>query len=188
MRGSAKVQQPANDNGALTRRYEDAVIQWLVEGAPETKLTVITNTAAEGYATKAISRSHDGTLLKRPVAAIYEGTFETVSFRGIEQFAEILDSLTSRQALAYGRAVVPKGRIVTQERLKTGAPADAIARDAEHFVFPEQEPAVLMLDFDRAQNAPAQDWPVLDRELTSLVPDLKQVSSALAAIGIGFHL
>ncbi len=176
MRGSARVQQPANDNGALTRRYEDAVIQWLTEGAPETKLTVITNTAAEGYATKAISRSDDGTLLKRPAAGIYEGTFETVSFRGIEQFAEILDSLTSRQALAYGRAAVPQGRIVTQERLKAGAPADAIARDAEHFVFPEQEPAILMLDFDRAENAPAQDWPFLDRELTSLVPELKQVT------------
>ena len=33
-----------------------------------------------------------------------------------------------------------------------------------------------MLDFDRAQNAPAQDWPFLDRELTSLVPELKQVT------------
>ena len=33
-----------------------------------------------------------------------------------------------------------------------------------------------MLDFDRAKNAPAQDWPVLDRELTSLVPELKQVA------------
>ena len=66
MRSSARVPQPANDNGALTRRYEDAVIRWLIEGAPETKLTVITNTAAEGHATKAISRSNDGTLLKRP--------------------------------------------------------------------------------------------------------------------------
>ena len=169
--------QTANDNEALEKlRRIDEDLALGAEDPPAVKYTCVKNIAEGGLATKVLSLKADDELTKSAAVNIYEGEFEVHIFNGIAEFAQIFEDLEPSEALVYGVPAARKGRLVTQEKLKGDAViADAIARDREHFSFPEGEPGVCMLDFDVAPGMPVQSWQVRDKQLCELVPEMEDV-------------
>ncbi len=109
-------------------------------------VTLITNSRGEPLS-KRIDLV-DGHLKKKPAAELVEGHAERVAIASLSQLAELIEGLTSDQALSHGVSEKPSARIVTKKMLATGAYPDAIARDLQHFRWHDGS-GVSMLDFDR---------------------------------------
>ncbi len=136
---------------------------------PEVYVTVITN--MKGLATKVFKLDGDG-YSKESAAQIYEGTFHRIKVHGIRGLLTAINALMSNQALVYG---VPKtdretGKVTTQKAKKLNGHSDAIARDREHFTFPEGEPGVLMLDYDPRKGHTPLSREKLDDILCEVIP------------------
>lgn len=74
--------------------------------------------------TKRIALGADGTLAKTPAAQMVEGRARSVEVANLVELSELLDGLTSAQAIGYG--IVPGHpdvRIVTDERVPDDASA-----------------------------------------------------------------
>jgi hypothetical protein len=140
---------------------------------PEISFTIIANTAKDGLAAKDISLAEDGkSLKKRAACQIYEGTFGTYCAENMQEIADIRAGLAPNEALVYGVPVIREGRLVTQKALRTNPAPDTIARDREHFGFPEGEVCILMLDYDLTS---PRGWQDLDAELCEVCPPIRDV-------------
>lgn len=94
----------------------------------------------------------DGKLVKTAAASLVNGMAYRVVVDDIEHLAQIMDSLTSREALTYGVPRFEQGLITTQEHAVRGlARQGAIPRDRAHFSWPAGQ-GVLMLDIDRPKD------------------------------------
>ncbi|MGA7327334.1 MAG: hypothetical protein WBX25_23300 [Rhodomicrobium sp.] len=136
--------------------------------SPHVALTIIEN--ACGPATKAFSLDPCGKLQKNSAAEIYEGTAKRIEIAGLVDLMRLIDSLQPNQALCYGVAENPSARLVTQEVLRERSAPGAIARDRNHFSFPEDRPGILMLDHDPRPGHGGLDYTRLDELLCELVP------------------
>ena len=117
---------------------------------PKVTLTLIT-ALKPPVLSKAFTLGGDGTLQKHPGGNLMVGSAQTLQV-SLHQFCAGLKALRPNQAFVYGTSGHKEARVVAQAKLtrtkaKTSFPI--IARDREHFVWPEG-PAMLMIDYDPA--------------------------------------
>lgn len=87
-----------------------------------------------------------GKLVKTAAADLVIGMAHRIHVADIEYLAQIVDTLTSQEALTFGVPAFDHGRITTQEHVAKGkAPRGAVPRDRAHFSWPSGQ-GVLMLD------------------------------------------
>lgn len=139
-----------------------------------------------GHATKVFRLDDKGALSTLSAANIYEGEAERVSISGLGELKALIEKLPSSAALCFGTAQKPKARLLTQETLRAGSYADAIARDREHFSFRRGQPGILMLDCDARPGKPALDWPDIDRVIGDIVPGWADVERLWRASSSAF--
>ncbi len=116
----------------------------------------------------------NGQLKKSTSSNLFEGFAKLKFINSFEEFADVLQSLKTNQALCYG--VLPKneGRLTTRNQLASAVP-DTFARTNDHFSRPDGA-GVLMLDYD-----PKDDSVLRKGELYNIlyetIPALKQAGS-----------
>lgn len=126
----------------------------------ELSLTLIT-AKKPPILSKFFSVTEDGTLKKTSGGNLVKGTAQTLH-ANLDQFIRGLEALKPNQAFVYGISEYAAAQLVTKASLETakkgatGAPV--IARDREHFSYPDG-PGVCMNDYD-----PAPGLPPLSRE------------------------
>ena len=122
---------------------------------------------------KAYSLKPDGTLQKESGGAMVEGVAERVTVGNLAELGQLIETLTTDQALLYGVAEADQARIVTKNELPKNP--GAIARSKEFFAWPA-DGGVLMLDHDanERQNFGRDD----------LIASLVKALPALADVGL----
>ena len=100
-------------------------------------------------------------LVKEGGGNMQDGIAERLNVSSIAQFADLLPTLTPKQALAYGVNGHEQARVVTADHLDKaraqGGDLPIIARTRDHFTWPDG-PGLMMLDYDPAPDgAPALD-------------------------------
>lgn len=128
--------------------------------------------------TKTYSLGADGELKKNTVANLSAGVITVCKAGSVSEFAELLQGLTTNQALMYG---VPKeyapcadapyqSRLLsTKQHKEQGSPLDAITRTNDNFKWPEGA-GVLLLDYDpQAGQQPLSKAQLLER-LGEIIP------------------
>lgn len=116
----------------------------------------------------------NGKLEKVTAGAMTQGTFKTVSFDGAAAYAELLESLSTSQALSHS---VPsgddqEGTIVVKEVAAARQRPGQLARTREHFKFKPQ-PGVMALDYDPSDPSNAHSREQLWAQLTTISPAVK---------------
>jgi hypothetical protein len=99
---------------------------------------------------KEISLAADGSVQSKPAGKMTKGKAWRAKISDVEQFANIIDTLTSNQAIALGslRKDLSKTVKVTTKRKLNGADG-VIARDQDHIVYYKNKPALVLIDFDQ---------------------------------------
>jgi len=99
-------------------------------------------------------------LVKEGGGNMQDGIAERLTVSSIAQFADLLPSLTPKQALSYGVNGHEQARVVTADHLDKaraqGGDLPIIARTRDHFTWPDG-PGILMLDYDPAPEGEALD-------------------------------
>ncbi|WP_439620093.1 hypothetical protein [Hyphomonas sp.] len=115
-----------------------------------------------------------GDLRKSPGGKLLDGELGTRAIVSLAEFATVLESLTSAQALVYGVPInVSAKRIMTKKAfVAADRPANATTRTNEAFAWPNG-PGVLMLDYD-----PPSERDPLDRD--ALVQAIRAAATGLA--------
>jgi hypothetical protein len=114
----------------------------------------------------------NGNLLTSPGGNLVQGTVETRAVASLLEFAEILQTLTPAQALAYGVPTSASARILTRKAFAAmGRPADATTRTNDAFQWPDG-PGVMMLDYDPRAGADPLDRDELVRLIRTAAPGL----------------
>jgi hypothetical protein len=148
------------------------------------QLTVIAK--SNGPLTKQISLNPDDTLKSDGSACIMShGSARRVELNSAQEFADLIGSLGSREAITLGtlRDDLPdEVRVVARHRLN-GA-AGVIARTQDFFVFPQGSPALSLADYDSkgmpaALRARVDDLGGFWAALTSVLPALKSTAYVL---------
>ena len=105
-----------------------------------------------------------------------DGVAERLSVSSIDQFADLLPSLTPKQALSYGVNGHEQARVVTADHLAKaraqGGDLPVIARNRDHFAWPDG-PGILMLDYDPPKEGAALDMTQLRDALATTCPPLE---------------
>ena len=138
--------------------YFPAVIQF----------TILTNNQCD--ATKVFWLDENGQLKKQSAANIYEGYAERVAIRNLGELGDRIGRLQPKRALCFGVPKLKEARLLTQETLRSGSYADAIARDRDHFSFRQAQSGVLMLDCDPHQGQEPRSWQDIDRIVAEIIP------------------
>ena len=114
----------------------------------------------------------NGRLVKESGGQLFDGTAEKISVN-LTEFADLLATLTPRQALAYGVNDHATARVVPARKLPAQQGKEpTIARDRQHFAWPEGA-GVLMLDYDTPPDAPPMDRDQLLEALYAVWPELR---------------
>jgi hypothetical protein len=132
----------------------------------------------------------DGKLNARTAAEMVAGTFVTVEFAHIDDFADSLINAGHDPTCAYAFGVNPAGRgyVASLDKIADGkARRDAVARTNANFPYRIGLPGLLLLDFDPQKGREFETAYEHDRRLADLVPwwpDLRRhyVSSSSSAI------
>lgn len=115
-------------------------------------LTIITSTKPERL-TKRYRLADDGELLKDPGGDMSQGNAAVYSVDSLANFARLLQSLKTNQALAYGRPErINTGLVSKRSWLAAGRPDDPIPRSKEHFLW-SAGAGVMMADYDPSDGA-----------------------------------
>jgi hypothetical protein len=108
-----------------------------------------------GPLTKQISLKPDGTMFSDGSSCVMSrGRAMRVRFDTLVEFADMIDGMEPNEALALGvlRGGLPdRVMVTTQDRLAQmngSAPADLIARNADHIVYEAGVPALALIDID----------------------------------------
>lgn len=91
----------------------------------------------------------DGALIKRTLGALGTCSYRVASFDGVEDFAQILASLTPRQVMSASTPrgnLPPTGRIATKENVRLSP--GCITRGKEHFGLQRGLRGLLTIDYD----------------------------------------
>lgn len=124
---------------------------------------------------KGFKLNPDGELIKTPGGQLATGTIAQIEIRGIVDLAEILRSLTPKQALIYGIPKNGASRVVTRKMFElSGQPVGVTPRTNEAFVWPPGG-GVMMLDYDpRGDASPALTRDELLNVIRSVAPGLSE--------------
>src|SRR5262245_791867 len=141
---------PAGARGKTKAKVDDAgeANEGTAEAQVRVEVTLFTSEA--NPLSKRIHLAADGSLMNDSSARLVRGTAERCIFTGFDDLATLLKGCTSYNALALGvmRDDVPdKVKVVIADALKDNP--DAIARSRKHFEFRKDQPAYVLLDFDR---------------------------------------
>jgi hypothetical protein len=141
------------------------------------EITVFSKT--RGILTKKISLSDDGNIIADGSACrMSNGWAERTAIADLHALAEVIEDLKPSQAIALGtlRPDLPDEiPIVSKEKLNGG---DAIPRTQENIIYRENQPALVLLDFDRK----AMPTEVRERlrefweTLVAIVPGLREAA------------
>jgi hypothetical protein len=105
-----------------------------------------------------------------------DGVAERLSVSSIDQFADLLPSLTPKQALSYGVNGHEQARVVTADHLdkarEQGGDLPVIARNRDHFTWSDG-PGLMMLDYDAPAEGAALDMTQLRDALATTCPPLE---------------
>jgi len=113
---------------------------------PALQLTVFTATVPARL-TKLLSLKSDGTLVKESAANMMRGSAERIAVHGLQELADLLESLNPAQATSWGVCDRPRVAIVPEREV--AETPEAVSRTRRHFAYPSG-PGVLMLDHDGA--------------------------------------
>ncbi|RYF01718.1 MAG: hypothetical protein EOO32_02780 [Comamonadaceae bacterium] len=113
---------------------------------PALQLTVFTATVPARL-TKLLSLKSDGTLAKESAANMMRGSAERKAVSGLQELADVLESLNPAQATSWG--VCDRPHVVIVPEREVAETPDAVSRTRRHFAYPSG-PGVLMLDHDGA--------------------------------------
>ncbi|MFZ4761154.1 MAG: hypothetical protein ACOYLX_23550, partial [Burkholderiaceae bacterium] len=102
--------------------------------------------------TKQLSLDERGKLRKKSVAAMADGRAKTVDVLDLEQFGQLLDGLSSAQAVMYGTMVERREARIVSELERSKHPG-AISRTKSFFQF-RRGPGVMLLDHDGHPDGP----------------------------------
>jgi len=92
----------------------------------------------------------DNRLVQQGGGNMNEGIAERLTVSSIAEFADLLPTLSPKQALAYGVNGHEQARVVTDDQLEKArneSDQPVIARTRDHFTWPSG-PGILMLDYD----------------------------------------
>ena len=106
-------------------------------------VTVLTNN--KGPLTKAYFLDGQGQLQRTARSQMSDGTAETIACADLVAFRDLLGSLKTNQAMAYGVTGKPSQHVTAQRELHTHP--GSIARDREHFHW-RKAPGVMVFDHD----------------------------------------
>ena len=120
----------------------------------------------------------NGELKKSAAADLVNGAATVIRIRNLHELSEMIEGLSSNQALTYGSPRFCSARITTQKRLPMmkGRPVPYIARDAEHFKFSKGR-GVLMLDIDQPKDG---STPMKSKSFDAMLCDLLPWWSGIA--------
>lgn len=124
---------------------------------------------AKGPLSKKLWLDETGVLRKTPAADLTDGTADRVQFESLEAFAADASALKKSQGFIYGTAALESARVITQKALKKGAEPGTIARDLEHFAWPDG-PGIQMFDIDKPANGKIWSAEELDALLCEVLP------------------
>ncbi|NCC26244.1 MAG: hypothetical protein EOM25_13780, partial [Deltaproteobacteria bacterium] len=111
------------------------------------KLTVLTSTTPK-ILSKQFRLGPEGELAKTTSANMVKGTAKVIEVAGLEEFANVLSSLTTDQALTYGVPPARSCSIMSKDEFeKAGRPAGTYTRAKAFFQWPGG-PGVMMADYD----------------------------------------
>jgi hypothetical protein len=114
----------------------------------------------------------NGYLTKQSGGQLFDGTAERLSV-DLTGFADLLATLTPRQALAYGVSSYTTARVVPARNLPAQPSKEpTIARDRQHFAWPDGA-GVLMLDYDAPPDDPPLDCERLREAIYSVWSELR---------------
>ncbi|MDZ5457892.1 hypothetical protein [Azohydromonas lata] len=117
------------------------------DGQVSRPMTLTVFTSAQPTRLTKVLTLADGKLQKTAAASMQMGRAQRVEVRDMAELAQLLDSLTEAQAVAWGVCAHEAVDVVPQDA-EASTPG-AIARTRQHFSFPPA-PGVLMLDHDGA--------------------------------------
>ena len=146
-------------------------------------LTRFTSTRPMG---KAFDLAADGTLSKRTLGEMTEGTFEVLSFSTAADLAAILATTSTSQAVtgsAPRAGLAATGRVVTKRELADNP--GAVARSKDFFGFREA-PGVMTLDYDPQPGEVPKTRAELVEILLSVAPGLADAGLLWWASGSSF--
>lgn len=163
--GTPTTTLPAKENGADAPPRE-----W---HSPQVSCAVITATSPAVIAKQ--FRMIDGKLHQTTTANLTDGRVEVREFANLADFAQLLQGLSTAQALTYGLPIEHPARIVTKEAWhKAGMPRGSLPRARDTFKYAEGRPGVMFLDFDVSQDATASyDREALVNAVRTAAPGLK---------------
>lgn len=103
---------------------------------------------------------------------LVEATFEVCPFDTVEQFSDLIQGVTTAQAISSSlpRAGTLAGTIVTKARAPERP--TALTRTAKDFGFPNNTKGVIVLDYDTTPDRPALSQNELWSLLTSIAPEV----------------
>jgi hypothetical protein len=131
----------------------------------------------DGPLTKSFTYQN-GLLKKSASADLVNGASTVIRISNIYELSDVIDGLSSNQALTYGTPDICSARVTTQKRLPMmkGRSVPYIARDADHFHWPVGR-GVFMGDIDRAKDG---SQPMKAFQLDELLCDILPWWSAIA--------
>jgi hypothetical protein len=141
--------------------------------ADSTRASLSVLTASEPRIVSKRFSLRDSVLIKTTAAAVARGRIERIEVGSLAVFADVLQGLTTAQALVYGVHLEHNIELVTERAWHDhGCPPDETPRTKKNFAFP-CGPGVMMHDYD-----PAPDGEPLSRE--ELVAHTRQAVPGLA--------
>lgn len=144
-------------------------------------LTRIDN--AHGAALTKTFELREGKVHKATAASVVHGRARRIEVPSIREFADLLASLKSYQALAYGVADNRDVEIVTDAALRQRP--GAISRTRKHFAF-HRAPSVMLLDYDPPPEAASLTAEQLRDSLIAACPELAAAPMAAYASASSF--
>lgn len=117
-----------------------------------------------------------GEIRKQPAGAMVAGHAERIEAATLEEFAAILASLSSNQALAYGVGALASAPVYSRkEWQRLGRPDGALTRTRDAFAWP-RGPGIMLGDYDPADGHEALSSEELNAALIDAVPALAGVA------------
>ncbi|MCW2573539.1 MAG: hypothetical protein JWO88_3597 [Frankiales bacterium] len=130
-------------------------------------------TSTNGSLNKSFSLDTDGHPIKTANAILYSGSVDTIEIENIDEFATLLPTLKSNQALSYGVCKRGDGPLVTKDAwIDQGSPRHVMVRDRDTFVWPAGA-GLMMVDYDPPKEGAALPQDELLKTLYSALPEIE---------------
>lgn len=145
-----------------------------VGAVPDENITTgisFTKYTSKTLLTKMVFIDSDYRVKKKSAAMMFEGKYETVEVKTLEEFNAVLDDLEYEQAAGYGLGPADSGSICVKKREGVKG---AIARSKKNFKFGDGA-GIFMLDIDPRKDGVTHTAAEIHKMLVDAVPELNGV-------------